>query len=94
VVYADLKLSGPARPKGHTMNDPLPYAARRANDEEPWPLEELVRAQQLACEGKSFEEIARALGRTAEDVRRRLDPDQVETRPEFARVGYPHLKRR
>ena len=76
------------------MTDPLPHAMRRANDEAPWPLEELVRAQQLACAGKSLEEIAHALGRTAEDVRRRLDPDPVETRPEFARVGYPHLKRR
>ena len=53
-----------------------------------------MRAQCLACEGKGFDEIARALGRTYEDVRRRLDPDPVTPRPEFAIVGYPHLKRR
>jgi predicted transcriptional regulator len=72
----------------------LPFSARRPADDDAWPLEELVRAQQLACVGKSFHEIAHALGRTAEDVRRRLDPDPVAERPEFARVGYPHLKRR
>lgn len=71
-----------------------PFSARRAVDEDAWPLEELVRAQRLACEGKGFDEIARALGRTVEDVRRRLDPDPVAERPEFAGVGYPHLKRR
>jgi hypothetical protein len=72
----------------------LLFSARRPADDNTWPLEELVRAQQLACEGKNFDEIARTLGRTVEDVRRRLDPDPVAEHPEFARVGYPHLKRR
>ncbi len=72
----------------------LPFSARRPADDQIWPLEELVRAQRLACDGKGFDEIARALGRTAEDVRRRLDPDPVADRPEYAGVGYPHLKRR
>jgi hypothetical protein len=75
------------------MTEPLPSAARRAGDE-PWPLEELVRAQQLACEGLGFDDIARVLGRTTDDVRRRLDPDPAPTRPESANLGYPHLKRR
>jgi len=60
----------------------------------PWPLEELVRAQRMACEGASFDTIAHALGRTSEEVRRRLDPEPAPHRPEFASVGYPHLKRR
>jgi hypothetical protein len=58
----------------------------------PWPLEELVRAQRMACEGHSFESIANALGRSAEEVRRRLDPEPAAHREEFATVGYQHLK--
>jgi hypothetical protein len=46
----------------------------------------------MACEGHSFDAIARALGRSAEEVRRRLDPAPVMRRQECARVGYPHLK--
>jgi hypothetical protein len=61
---------------------------------EPWPLEELVRAQRLACEGYSFDDIAALLGRSSEDVRHRLDPDPAPDRPDFAAVGYAYLKRR
>jgi hypothetical protein len=60
----------------------------------PWPLEELVRAQCMACEGHSFERIAQALGRSGEDVRRRLDPEPAPGRQEFANVGYRQLKYR
>ncbi len=60
----------------------------------PWPIEELVRAQRMACEGLSFEDIALALGRPANDVRRRLDPAPATGRKEFATVGHPHLKGR
>jgi hypothetical protein len=59
-----------------------------------WPLEELVRAQCMACEGHGFDAIAQALGRSAEEVRRRLDPEPAAQRQECARVGYPHLKYR
>jgi hypothetical protein len=59
-----------------------------------WPIEELVRAQRMACEGHSFEAIAAALGRPLADVRRKLDPEPVAKRAEFANVGRPHLKRR
>jgi hypothetical protein len=62
--------------------------------DQPWPIEELVRAQRMACEGRNFDEIAEALGRSSEDVRRRLDPDPAPSRQEFASVGYQHLKRR
>ncbi len=46
----------------------------------------------MACEGHSFERIAQALGRSGEEVRRRLDPEPAAHRQEFAMVGYPHLK--
>jgi hypothetical protein len=48
----------------------------------------------MACEGHSFEGIAQALGRSPEDVRRRLDPEPAPGRQEFANVGYRHLKYR
>jgi hypothetical protein len=60
----------------------------------PWPIEELVRAQRMACEGASFDAIAEALGRPVADVRRRLDPTPAAPRVEYANVGHPHLKRR
>ena len=60
----------------------------------PWPIEELVRAQRMACEGASFDAIAEALGRPVADVRRKLDPEQSAPRAEYANVGHPHLKRR
>jgi hypothetical protein len=46
----------------------------------------------MACEGHSFERIAQALGRSGEEVRRRLDPEPAPGRQEFANVGYRHLK--
>jgi hypothetical protein len=60
----------------------------------PWPLEELVRAQRMACEGLDVDAIAAALSRPSDEVRRRLDPEPATPRPEFAGVGYRHLKRR
>ena len=73
------------------MPDSLP---RRPMSQSPWPIEELVRAQRMACEGVSFDAIAQALGRPENDVRRRLDPEPAAHRGEFASVGYPHLKGR
>jgi hypothetical protein len=60
----------------------------------PWPIEELVRAHRMACDGASFDAIAQALGRPVTDVRRKLDPEPAARREEFATVGYPHLKGR
>lgn len=59
-----------------------------------WALDELVRAQRMACEGASHQDIAQALGRPLEEVRRKLDPWPAKRRAEFANVGYPHLKLR
>jgi hypothetical protein len=70
------------------------YLARRPAADAPWPLAELVRAQCMACEGAGYEVIADALGRSTEDVRRRLDPAPAPRRAEFAGVGYQHIKRR
>ncbi len=74
------------------MPDTATGEPRRRTWHSTWPLEDLVRAQCMACEGHSFDAIARALGRSAEEVRRRLDPSPVMRRQECARVGYPHLK--
>jgi hypothetical protein len=60
----------------------------------PWPIEELVRAQRMACEGLDFDAIAQALGRPVNDVRQKLDPEPAARREEYAGVGYPHLKGR
>jgi hypothetical protein len=62
--------------------------------DERWPLEELVRAQCLACEGWSIAEIAQALGRTNEDVRTRLEPQALPDRPESAGIAFAHMKPR
>jgi hypothetical protein len=59
----------------------------------PWPLEELVRAQRMACEGLDIDAIAAALSRSSDEVRRKLDPAPAIQRPEFAGVAYGHLKR-
>jgi hypothetical protein len=58
-----------------------------------WPIEELVRAQRMACAGASFDTIAEALGRPVHDVRRKLDPEPAPQRDEYANVGHAHLKR-
>ena len=76
------------------MTDTTTGQPRRRTSHSPWPLEELVRAQCMACEGHSFERIANALGRSAQEVRRRLDPEPAAHRQEFAAVGYRHLKGR
>ena len=67
---------------------------RQRTSHAPWPIEELVRAQRMACEGASFEAIAQALGRPVKDVHRRLDPEPAAQRKEYASVGYPHFKAR
>jgi hypothetical protein len=78
--------------KEPAMPDTTTDRLRRRASHSPWPIEELVRAQRMACEGYSFDAIARALGRSAEEVLRRLDPEPAAHRQECARVGYPHLK--
>jgi hypothetical protein len=65
-----------------------------ARNDEPWPLEELVRAQRMACDGLSFDDIAQALGRPREEVRLKLDPQPAPRRQEFANIGYEHMKAR
>jgi hypothetical protein len=74
------------------MSDATTGRLRRRTSHSPWPLDELVRAQCMACEGHNIESIARAIGRSSEEVRRRLDPEPVPDRQEFASVGYRQLK--
>ena len=71
----------------------MTHPLRRQTLHPPWPLDELVRAQCMACEGHSLDAIAQALGRSGEEVRRRLDLEPALGRPQFANVGYRHLKR-
>ncbi len=74
------------------MSDVMTGQLTRRRSHSPWPLAELVRAQCMACEGHSFDTIAQTLGRSPDDVRRRLDPAPAPSRQEFASVGYRHLK--
>lgn len=76
----------------------LPYTDRKlsAGDVfQPWPIEDIVEAQCMACDGKSVDEIAAALGRPHDEVRRVVAPDiAVETkRQEVASVGFSNFKR-
>jgi hypothetical protein len=63
-----------------------------ARPDEPWPLEQLVRAQQMECDGLSHDEIAVALGCTRREVGQKLDPEPAPNRQPFANVGHQHLK--
>ncbi len=62
----------------------------------PWPIDELVRAQCMECDGIPLEEIARLLGRDFFDVAHHLrqpEDGKTKSRPERANLGYAHLKR-
>ncbi len=76
--------------------DILPYSDRKAmrsfNEAKPWLIEDIVRAQQMACEGKLFEEIARALGRTSAEVVQMVDPEPEDDRQARAGSGYADVK--
>lgn len=74
----------------------LPYSDRKAmrslDEAKPWSIEDIVLAQRMACEGKLFEEIARALGRTTAEVVRMVDPEPEDDRQETAGMGYADVK--
>lgn len=74
----------------------LPYSDRKAARAyaEPWPIEDIVRAQQMACQGKPLDEIARELGRTSAEVVQIVDPEPKDDRQERAGMDYAHLKGR
>ena len=74
------------------MPDMIPGSGRRRTQCSLWPLEELVRAQRMACDGHSVDTIAQTLGRSGKEVRRRLYAEPAPGRQELANVGYPHLK--
>jgi hypothetical protein len=73
----------------------------REFDDEPLPIEVVTKIQQLACYGRTVDEIAHALAghRIArDDIVKVLEPSESATprqpyRPQRANVGYAHLKR-
>lgn len=86
----------------------LPYTDRKlaeGNEFQPWPIEDTVRAQWLFaggfnahrewCEPHSIDEIAAAMQRPHDEVRRVVSPDVAKEtkRQEMASVGFEHLKR-
>jgi hypothetical protein len=71
---------------------PRPFEHRPMRYDEPWPLEELVRAQRMACEGLTFDDIAQALGRSSDEVRLRLEAEPSPSRQSSANVGFAHMK--
>jgi hypothetical protein len=77
----------------------VPYSDRKAMRDEllPWPIEDIVAAQRMHCEGVSVEEICTALGRGRDEVMKLLSPEdapQPRQRPERANVGFSYLKGR
>jgi hypothetical protein len=76
--------------------DILPYSDRKAARAyaEAWTIEDICRAQQMACDGKPFDEIARELGRTSAEIAQIVDPEPKADRQERAGMGYAHLKGR
>ncbi len=76
--------------------DILPYSDRKAERSytKAWAIEDIVWAQQQACAGKSFDEIARTLGRTSAEVVQIVSPEPQESRQERAGMAYEHLKGR
>lgn len=75
----------------------LPYTDRKlaSDDRRPWPIEDIVSAQRLACEGKSVDEIAAELQLPHDEVRRVVSPDITKEtkRQEMASVGWADLKK-
>ena len=75
-----------------------PYSDRKLEsglDPAPWPIEDIVQAQCMACDGKTIDEIAAEMQLPHDEVRRVVYPDvETETkRQEVASVGFSNLKR-
>lgn len=79
-----------------STSDIQPYSDRKAMrslaEAKPWLIEDIVLAQNMACEGKLFEEIARALSRTTAEVVQMVDPEPEDDRQEIAGSGYADVK--
>lgn len=74
----------------------LPYTDRKLQSVEyvPPPIEDIVRVQQLDCDGKSIDDIAGATGLHYEDIRHILNAEPAERKAETSSVGYSRNKRR
>jgi hypothetical protein len=59
------------------------------------PLEDIVRAQNMACAGASIADIALELGYPAQRIAMLLDPEAAPpARRRTVTVGYAHIKER
>lgn len=74
----------------------LPFSDRKALRDEyvPPPIEDIVRIQQLDCQGLNIDAIAEATGLRHEDIRHVLNPEPVERGQERAGLRYQHMKAR
>ena len=64
------------------MTDILPYSDRKALQASTptWGIEEIVRAQRMACDGATLHDIAEALNREPREVLRVVEQDQPGSR--------------
>jgi hypothetical protein len=66
------------RPRSAAMTDILPYSDRKALQASTptWGIEEIVRAQRMACDGATLHDIAEALNREPREVLRVVEQDR------------------
>lgn len=70
-------------------------AERDALAPEPWPIEQMVTAQQMKARGYTATQVAAAVNRTVDDVKASVDamPKATGARQARANVGFAGAKR-
>lgn len=63
---------------------------------EPWPIEQMVTAQQMKARGHTATQVAAAVNRTVDDVKASVDamPKATSSRQARAHVGFAGAKRK
>jgi len=80
---------GGSSPAG--LSEPIKYSEKRHRDEL-WTHPELVQARNLACAGAPVDEIAEAVGHSAESTRHKLDTERRPRRVPSVTLGYADIK--